>query len=147
MFSENCYLRLQLIVKCDALYQHFNPLSLKIKMFDLNLLLPNGYNRLQILFAEDAFTNISLIRIYNLRRGGHRGGGGGGILPLKSKVQLLYILLVLPSSASTQLNSTSTQAKAEVSLISSWSSHPPTYPGQLFFRLILGYFKTTSRPL
>ena len=32
----------------------------------------------------------------------------------------------MPSSASTQLNSTSTQTKAEVSLNSTWSSHTPT---------------------
>ena len=32
--------------------------------------------------------------------------------------------------AQPQLNSTSTQTKAEVSLSSSWSSHPATHPGQ-----------------
>ena len=39
----------------------------------------------------------------------------------------IYIY-ILPSSASTQLNSTLTQITAEVSLIFSWSSHPPTRP-------------------
>ena len=70
---------------------------------------------------------------------------------------------LLPSSASTQLNSTQRQLEAEVSLISIWSSHPPTRPpthpprtvvsktssGLLLlnfktsFRLIQYYFKTT----
>ena len=57
-------------------------------MFDLNLLLPNGYNRLQILFAEDAFTNISLIRIYNLRGGGMEEGGRNFAPKMKSPTAL-----------------------------------------------------------
>ena len=51
----------------------------------------------------------------------------------------------MPSSASTQLNSTSTSTEAEVSLISCWSSHPP--PGTVVSETYstLYYFATTLR--
>ena len=42
---------------------------------------------------------------------------------------------ILPSSTSTQLNSTSTQPKTEVSLISTFSSHPPGHPATQKSRL------------
>ena len=43
--------------------------------------------------------------------------------------------VLLPSSASTQINSTSTQSKAEVSINSTFSSHPPTRPPTRYSRL------------
>ena len=59
-------------------------------------------------------------------------------------------LKLLPSSASTQLNSTQTQA--EVSLISTLfqpPTHPATHPEQKithdYFKIIQDYFKDASR--
>ena len=46
----------------------------------------------------------------------------------RDKLSKIRTWCVLPSSASTQLNSPSTQTKAEVSLNSSFSSHQPSPP-------------------
>ena len=70
-------------------------------------------------------THLSPRHHYNLTMCGFSGAGGHLVLHVV-EYWLFSLFRFLPSSASTQLNSTSTKSKAEVSLNSTFSNHPPT---------------------